>query len=101
MDAGGLSPAKDKRAKSTEKTYLSDVCALVNRRLQKRKIRWIEAEKPGAGNTTRNAATGDGWSDEIVELEKAAQLHKQGVLTEEEFQKMKSEILKKKEGEQK
>ena len=27
-----LSPAKDKRAKSTEKTYLSDVCALVNRR---------------------------------------------------------------------
>lgn len=69
--------------------------------LQKRKIRWIEAEKPGAGNTTRNAANGDGWPDEIVELEKAAQLHKQGVLTEEEFQKMKSEILKKKEGEQK
>ena len=33
LDAGGLSPAKDKRAKSTEKTYLSDVCALVNRRL--------------------------------------------------------------------
>ena len=32
LDAGGLSPAKDKRAKSTEKTYLSDVCALVNRR---------------------------------------------------------------------
>ena len=58
-------------------------------------------EKSGAGNTTRNAANGDGWSDEIVELEKAAQLHKQGVLTEEEFQKMKSEILKKKEGEQK
>ena len=28
-----LSPAKDKRAKSTEKTYLSDVWALVNRRL--------------------------------------------------------------------
>ena len=34
LDAGGLSPAKDKRAKSTEKTYLSDVCALVNRRFQ-------------------------------------------------------------------
>ena len=32
LNAGGLSPAKDKRAKSTEKTYLSDVCALVNRR---------------------------------------------------------------------
>lgn len=34
MDAGGLTPAKDKRAKSTEKTYLSDVWALVNRRFQ-------------------------------------------------------------------
>ena len=29
---GGLPPAETKRAKSTEKTYLSDVCALVNRR---------------------------------------------------------------------
>ena len=66
--------------------------------LRKEKIIWIEMEKSGAGNTTRNAANGDGWSDEIVELEKAAQLHKQGVLTEEEFQKMKSEILEKKEG---
>ena len=33
LDAGGLSPAKEKRAKSTEKTYLSDVRALVNRRI--------------------------------------------------------------------
>lgn len=69
--------------------------------LRKGKIIWIEKETSGARKTTRNAANGDGWSDEIVELEKAAQLHKQGVLTEEEFQKMKSEILKKKEGEQK
>lgn len=69
--------------------------------LRKEKIIWIEMEKSGAGNTTRNAANSDGWFDGIAELEKAAQLHKQGVLTEEEFQKMKSEILKKKEGEQK
>lgn len=68
--------------------------------LQKGKITWAKTEKSGTKKATRNAANGDGWSDEIVELEKAAQLHKQGVLTEEEFQKMKSEILKKKEGEQ-
>ena len=30
---GGLPPAETKRAKSTEKTYLSDARALVNRRL--------------------------------------------------------------------
>ena len=69
--------------------------------LRKEKIIWIEMEKSGAGNTTRNAANSDGWFDGIAELEKAAQLHEQGVLTEEEFQKMKSEILEKKEGEQK
>ena len=34
---GGLSPAETKRAKSTEKTYLSDVCALVNRRYEYKK----------------------------------------------------------------
>lgn len=66
--------------------------------LRKEKIIWIEMEKSGAGNTTRNAANSDGWFDGIAELEKAAQLHEQGVLTEEEFQKMKSEILEKKEG---
>lgn len=68
--------------------------------LRKEKIAWTETEKSRAKNTTQNTANGDGWSDEIAELEKAAQLHKQGVLTEEEFQKMKLEILKKKEGEQ-
>ena len=68
--------------------------------LRKEKIIWIEMEKSGAGNTTRNAANGDGWFDGIAELEKAAQLHEQGVLTEGEFQKMKSEILEKKEGQQ-
>ena len=31
---GGLPPAETKRAKSTEKTYLSDVWVLVNRRYQ-------------------------------------------------------------------
>ena len=35
LDAGGLSPAKEKRAKSSEKTYLPDVRALVNRRFQR------------------------------------------------------------------
>ena len=47
MDAGGLSPAKEKRAKSTEKTYLPDVRALVNRRY----LRRIEH---GAANPTIN-----------------------------------------------
>ncbi len=68
--------------------------------LRKGKIIWIEKETSGARKTTRNAANGDGWFDGIAELEKAAQLHEQGVLTEGEFQKMKSEILEKKEGQQ-
>ena len=34
---GGLSPAETKRAKSAEKTYLSDVRALVNRRYEYKK----------------------------------------------------------------
>ena len=69
--------------------------------MRKEKIAWMETEKSGARNTMRNAANGDRWFDGIVELEKAAQLHEQGVLTAEEFQKMKSEILQKKDGEQK
>ena len=64
--------------------------------LQKGKITWAKTEKSGTKKATRNAANGDGWLSGIAELEKAAQLHKQGVLTEEEFQKMKSEILEKK-----
>ena len=34
-----------------------------------------------------------GKEDDFAALEKAAQLREQGVLTEEEYQKMKSEIL--------
>ena len=81
----------DKEAANTSKMSESEINALIEQKLKAMKTPQVNSTQSSPSTTTSTSATGSKLDD----IRNAYEMKKQGVLTEEEFLKMKAEILAK------
>jgi len=81
----------DKEAANTSKMSESEINALIEQKLKAMKTPQVNSTQSSPSTTTSTSVTGSKLDD----IRNAYEMKKQGILSEEEFLKMKSEILAK------
>ena len=83
--------SSDESSKNTSKMSEDEINAMIEKKLKAMKSTQVNSTQASPTATTSTSATGS----KLEDIRNAYEMKKQGVLTDEEFQKMKSEILAK------